>query len=242
MQRDGGLVPRSLLTARANRGEVLTVQSVTELVYLRLRSEILNGSARRALPLNEIALEMGVSTTPVRVAIERLVAEGLVVQASRRGARVAPLSPEDFRDIYAVRRGLEGTAANLGTAAMTDQDRGKMDSLAHALDKIASSSRPAVNEYLDAEWAIHLVCYRAPGYTRLFELIQGYRRQAERYFRIALVDDLNIQTDLEQQHRFVEACLARHPLRAESVAQRLIDWTVEKVGPILEAKNVGLTA
>lgn len=227
---------------RTNRGETLAIQSVTELVYLRLRSEIIDGSARQALPLNEIALEMGVSTTPVRVAIERLAAEGLVVQVSRRGARVAPLSPEDFRDIYAVRRGLEGTAANLGTAAMTDRDRETMTALAQALDAIASRSKPAVSEYLDAEWAIHVVCYRAPGYTRLFDLIEAYRRQAERYFRIALVDDLNIHTDLDQQHRFVEACMARHPLRAESAAQRLIDWTVEKVGPILSAKQAALTA
>src|ERR1035437_10126891 len=71
----------------------LPVASVTEVVYTHLRGQILRDlSPGMPLRLNDLAAELGVSTTPVRVAVEQLRAEGLVIHRRGKGSSVAPLS------------------------------------------------------------------------------------------------------------------------------------------------------
>lgn len=214
---------------------LISATSVTELVYRRLQAQILAGlAAGLPLRLNEIAAELGVSTTPVRMALERLAGEGLVVLSGRRGARVAPLSLTDFRDIYSVRRALEGAAARLGVAQLTDTDLAEMKQLLVECDRIAISADPEVDTYLRIEWQVHEVCYKATGHRRLFKEIQAYRRQAERYFRLVLLDGANLIEDLAHQHAFYEACSTRVPSDSEGMAQLLLDWTVERVAPLIK--------
>lgn len=212
----------------------LAIASVTEVVYSHLRLTILRGMAPgQPLRLNNLAAELGVSTTPVRMALERLAADGLVLQEGRRGATVAPLSLSDFEDIYAVRRCLEGAAARLGSSQITDAEAEVVNSLRQRLDQIGTSPNPEVDMYLDVEWAIHEVCYGACGHSRMLKEIQAFRRQAERYFRLALAEGMNLLDDLQRQRDFCQACLERDPGMAETVATELLDWTVERVAPIL---------
>ena len=221
-------------TIRTSDTGALSIASVTELVYRRLHGQILaQMGPGQPLRLNDIAAELGVSTTPVRMAIERLAADGLVVQAGRKGASVAPLSLPDFRDIYAVRRGLEGVAARLGAPQLTDAAIGQMRFQLDELNRIAQAPNPEVDTYLQVEWEMHEICYRAPGHIRLLKEIQAYRRQAERYFRLLLLENVNLLDDLEQQRDFCEACGQRDPNRSEGSAQLLLDWTVERVAPLI---------
>lgn len=213
---------------------LISSASVTELVYRRLHAQILTRmSPDQPLRPNDIAAELGVSTTPVRTAIERLAADGLVVQAGRRGATVAPLSLPDFLDIYAVRRGLEGAAARLGAPLLTDAALAQMELRLRQLDRIAGAADPEVDAYLQVEWEMHEICYQAPGHRRLLKEVQAYRRQAERYFRLVLLENVNLLDDLEQQRAFHEACTQRDHTRAEESVHMLLDWTVERVAPLI---------
>lgn len=213
----------------------LSIASVTEAVYERMRSQILNDMApRQPIRLNEIAMALGVSTTPVRVAVERLAADGLVVQEGRKGATVAPLSLMDFLDIYAVRRGLEGESAARGAPRLSDGDLSQMTQLLQHLDEIGKGGAPEVDDYLRLEWKMHELCYQASILPRLNKEIDGYRRQAERYFRLVLLDEVNLREDLEHQRAFYASCLSRDGEAAASVARALLDWTVERVAPRLK--------
>jgi DNA-binding GntR family transcriptional regulator len=66
----------------------LEIQSVVDHVYTALRERILSGDLPRASKLRQVSLaeEMGVSRTPLREALRRLAAEGLV--DNRLGARL----------------------------------------------------------------------------------------------------------------------------------------------------------
>ena len=88
--------------------------------YDRLKAEILLGRMPPGFqaPEPEIALRLGMSRTPVREALIRLEAEGLVQLIPRRGARVLPVRAEDMREIYAILTALEPEAA----AALSTQD------------------------------------------------------------------------------------------------------------------------
>ena len=71
--------------------------------------------------LEGLAARYGVSMTPIRQALRRLEAEGLVVSVPRRGARVAPLTVAELEEIQLVRLGLEPFLARHGAEACTDR-------------------------------------------------------------------------------------------------------------------------
>lgn len=213
----------------------LPLSSVTDAVYGRIRTMILRGMAPGApLRLNDLALEMGVSTTPVRVAVERLRSEGLVVHQRGKGSSVAPLSLPDLEDIYAVRTGLEGIAAYQGASQLTDEDVEAMQRHIRRLGDLDHADARQRQTYLVVEWAMHEVCYSAAGHPRLLDEIRSYRRQTERYFRLALAQGINTRDDYDHQVAFCEACTARNPGAAEAQARALLQWTVEQVADFLQ--------
>ncbi|WP_344513206.1 GntR family transcriptional regulator [Dactylosporangium maewongense] len=88
--------------------------SSSNAVYAELRSRFANGDYGPGQRLMEVALaaDLGVSRTPVREAIGRLLAEGLVVPTAR-GVAVAALNEVDAAAIFVLRADLEGLAAQL---------------------------------------------------------------------------------------------------------------------------------
>lgn len=83
-----------------------------ELVYQQLRADIEAGTLAPGTPLGELALvaRTGASRTPVREALRRLAADGLVELAPRQGARVSRVSLRSVRDLYDLRALLEPEA------------------------------------------------------------------------------------------------------------------------------------
>jgi len=91
------------------------VQSVADQVYGVLRERIASGEIERGSRLHQedLAAEFGVSRTPVREALRRLAAEGLVDLFANRGARVATASEEQLRSSYETRLVVEPGAARI---------------------------------------------------------------------------------------------------------------------------------
>ncbi len=89
--------------------------SLVESAYRTMRQRILDNvwsPGHRALE-QELALELGMSRTPVREALIRLQKEGLVEVIPRHGMNVLPVSADDMRDIYEMLTALEAMAAEL---------------------------------------------------------------------------------------------------------------------------------
>lgn len=214
----------------------LEIESVTDAVYRRLRGAIVQGLAPGSpLRLGNISAELGVSTTPVRVALERLASDGLVQRSGRRGATVAPLSLSDFYDIYAIRTGLEGIAARIAAPALSAAAEAAMRQALSDLDYMAQNSGAIdLDAYLNTEWRMRMTCFAASGHRRLLDEIETYRRQAERYLRLVFVDSDSVLADLEYQHLFFSSCTSRDPDAAEQIAQRQLRWTVQRVAPIIQ--------
>ncbi len=86
----------------------------SDLAYARLRAEIIDWTLEPGTPLSEIetAARLGVSRTPLREALSRLSAEGLVT-SSGRTSRVAPLSRRHIVELFELREALETQAARL---------------------------------------------------------------------------------------------------------------------------------
>lgn len=87
--------------------------------YRRLIDEIRRGELAPGARLREIELaeRLGISRTPVREAIRRLEADGLVVHLARQGAAIRSLDGAEVIELYEMRGVLEGTAARLAARA-----------------------------------------------------------------------------------------------------------------------------
>ena len=103
----------------------MTGPSKAEQVHAQLKAEIELGELAPGTPLSELSLvgRTGASRTPVREALRRLAAEGLVDLAPRSGARVSRVSAQSVRDLFEFRQLLEPAAIRQATAtAAADPD------------------------------------------------------------------------------------------------------------------------
>lgn len=103
--------------------------------YRTLLDEIQSGRLAPGAVLGEVeqAARLGVSRTPLREALGRLAADGLVVQQSPRVTVVSDLDAGDIRELFEVRRALEETAARLAAA------RGEAATFATLADEFAGA-------------------------------------------------------------------------------------------------------
>lgn len=111
--------------------------SMVDVAHEQIRQRILDNAwppGHRMLE-QEVALALGMSRTPVREALVRLQAEGLVEVVPRHGMRVLPVSPNDMREIYEVLTALECMAAEqLARRRPTDDELRPLVEATEAMD------------------------------------------------------------------------------------------------------------
>lgn len=141
-----------------------TPRRASERAQAALREEILTGTLAAGAHLGEVELadRLGVSRTPVREALSRLAAEGLVELHPHRGARVATFSEADLDDIFGIRTALEPRATALAAARATAADLDELDELA---GRMLSVGGPGLGQDLDA-----LVALNRRFHARLLEI------------------------------------------------------------------------
>src|SRR5206468_6815116 len=124
-------------------------------VHEHLREEILSGRLGAGAELQEVALstELGVSRGPIREAIGRLAAEGLVTVRPRRGAVVRSLSKDEFLELYQVREALEMMAVRLAVPKLEPDDVAQLEQLIETMS--GHAERGEVAEFFAANVAFH---------------------------------------------------------------------------------------
>ncbi len=125
--------------------KVVTAQTLTDSVASALRNDIVSLALKPGEPLGEadLARRYGVSTTPVREALQRLSNEGLVVLNRYRGAAVVRISAKDVWEIYDLRQTLEPHAVRLAVPRFTDAD------IAHMAELLSKSAVALKNDDLE---------------------------------------------------------------------------------------------
>jgi DNA-binding GntR family transcriptional regulator len=153
-----------------------------EVVYAEIRQRILQGEVEPGGLLNQdsLAIELGVSVTPVREAVRRLEAEGLLQFEAHKTVIVAPVSLTELREIYDVRLQLDPHAARLAAARADAAVLAEIDQLAHA------TPEADVLIQLSRNRAFHRLIYAASGNALLTEILDRLWERTDRY-RIVLL-------------------------------------------------------
>ncbi|MFC8312287.1 GntR family transcriptional regulator [Gordonia sp. NPDC057258] len=193
--------------------------------YAELQRRILTGvlPAGAVIPQAKLAAEIGVSTTPLREAIRRLSAEGMVELEAHRDARVTPVSADEARHLYQVRENLDPLAAALAARTRTAADIAAINNAFDRLSPIASASDV---EALVRHREFHRAVYRASGNPVLIDILERLWDKADRYRVIGLShrgDSPDDRSRVTAEHRAImEAVADGDAERADAVMREHI--------------------
>lgn len=204
-------------------------------VYRALREAISDGSLPANEPLREerLAASLGVSRTPVREALVRLTAEGLIERDGSGRVRISVLSAEDLDEVFALRDALERLAIRY---ACKVQDPAGLSELRriHAASEDAVAADD-VERLLELNTQFHAALNALSGKRRLQNFIELLRDQSRRYRVLALYEESERRQSVAEHGRLIELVAAGKPEDAmallrthfERPRQRLVAY----VGP-----------
>jgi DNA-binding GntR family transcriptional regulator len=155
------------------RFPVERAQRAADQVYRSLRRSIISGELTPGTRLREVevATALRVSRTPVREAVSRLIGDRLVRELPTGGVEVVDASGEIF-EILHIREALEGCAARLAAARVTDAELATLDGLIEATER---THYTAVDERMRLNQEFHLTVAKTSGSQRLFDMVGGFR-------------------------------------------------------------------
>jgi len=155
----------------------------TEDAYERVRNAILDGELAPGTVMSQVALalELGISRTPLREALRMLQSEGLVEAEPNRRVRVAPMSPADLEELCVMRVTLEAEALRLSVPRLTSEDIARLEGFMAEMAHYAE-----VKDY--RRWTVpHSRYHRAltaPAGARMNFVLGQMFDHAERYRRL----------------------------------------------------------
>ena len=111
---------------------------LSEKAYHLIKEKIVRLELKPLSVIDEQALQedLNLGRTPIREALHRLAAEGLVIIAPRRGMFVADISITDLQKVFQVRMVLEGFCARLAAQKATEEQIAQMDAVFEELERV----------------------------------------------------------------------------------------------------------
>jgi DNA-binding GntR family transcriptional regulator len=208
-------------------------QTLAERTYQRLRHEMESGALPQGSRLDERALceRLGVSRTPLRHAIERLVHDGLVQRAPYKGTFVRSLRPAEVENLYIVRSTLEQLAVRLAVERASDDDVAKIRQI--ALQCQSAVARGDANGLSAADQLFHSAIVEASQNDVLIRLLAGLRRQVHAVRTYANEDAGLAKRTVDERVMICEALEARNAELAAALLGAHIDGVRESVRAVL---------
>jgi len=199
-----------------------------------LRRAIVSGAipGGQAIRQEDLAARFGVSRMPVREALRRLEAEGLVDFVPHKGAVVASLSAEDAEEIAAMRVAAETLALRRSLPRLTPED---LDRAAAVLEEMEAETDIA--RFGELNRRFHLTLYAASSGKRLLQHVQSLHDAADRYLRVAITG-LDYESRSAEEHRaLLAACRAGDAGRAQALLATHIESAGRSLGDLLRSQT-----
>jgi DNA-binding GntR family transcriptional regulator len=216
--------------------------------YQALRSGLVLGqyAPGTKLKLDTLQQSLGFSSSPLREALNRLFAEGLVEVDEGRGFRAAQISTEELKELTYLRILLEGDALRHSVLNGDDEWEGRIVSAFHKLrlieERIPETGDAAADVVSNADdWSarhreFHMALLSGSPFPRQKHMCGILYDQAERYRRFARQSPQPRKKAAEHK-KLEEAALGRNADRAVELLVAHIQRTADRVAAILESEK-----
>lgn len=181
----------------------------------------------------DLAQAYGVSRTPVREAMAKLVQEGLVSVFPQAGSFVAHIPYADLAEALVIRRSLEETGARLAA------EQGAPGAVAAVAAALAGARTAAgggdEDAFHRADEAFHAAIAEAASYPGLWRVIQGVKVQVDRVRRLTLPQAGRFERVLDEHEAVLAAIAARDPAAAAAAMGTHIGGLLDDLAEIARA-------
>ncbi len=209
--------------------EVSDKYSLRGRVFTKLREDILAGlyQENEELKENTIALELGVSRTPVREALRQLELEGLITMIPNKGAYVTGITSKDIHDIYMIRSYLEGLCARWACENITEAQIEALDEILYLSDFHARRSH--YEQLVDLDNKFHEQIYKASGSKILNHVLTDFHHYVERVRKLTLAVPERAAKSSQEHAAILDAIRKRDGDLAEALAHEHIVKSMKNI-------------
>jgi DNA-binding GntR family transcriptional regulator len=212
--------------------------SLSEMAYEALKESLLKMDFSQMpeegrLDERELALRLGVSRTPLREAINRLVMEGFLKVVARKGVYIAKKSKQEIIEILVVRAALEGMAARLATEHMTDKDILKLKKIFSPFKQTNVDKN--ILKYADANVKFHEIVLNASQCGKLIELANNLFDHIRMIRFRTITFGERSKKSLKEHLRIIQALETRDPAMAEKRMREHIEGLARHVEENVES-------
>ena len=203
-------------------------------ITTRIREKILAGEYSPGSPLlqDSIAAEFGVSKIPVREALVRLRAEGLIDVEAHRGFRVRPLLAAEVDEVFRLRLALEPAAVGEGARVAKARDQiGARDALRSLNMALAARTMSNIGNLNSAFHLALIVPHRQPV---CFEVLSRLHTLSQRYVRMHLLPVGRMRRATREHNALYEAWAGGDARQARQLTLQHIEETRDELAQFLE--------
>ena len=203
--------------------------TLSQRVYEHLRDEILADHLLPGTELSEVALakELAISRGPIREAMGRLAAEGLITMRPRRRAEVRSLAPQELIDAYQVQEALEVMAVRLLVPRVTEADLSRLEEL---IEQMAEhSAGGAEREFYAASVSCHELLCELSGNPKLQEVHRRLAGEIGRFQHRTLTLRGSTDDSLAEHRAILAAIRLRDADRAAALAEDHIRASAQRL-------------
>ena len=184
-----------------------------EQVAERLRQRILGHQLGAGSWIDEqaLALEFGISRTPLREALKVLATEGLITMKLRRGAYVTEVSERDLSEVFHLLALLEGDAAKTAARVATDEQIADLETLHHQLE-CAVTDR---DRFFAANERFHMRLLEIAGNHWGEQVVKDLRKVMKLNRHHSLFKQGRLEASLQEHRVIMAALIARDAKRVQ---------------------------
>ncbi len=230
------IMPERAVDLNLEIERIIAPANLSEIAYEAIKESLLKMALSRLpdegrLDERELALRLGISRTPLREAIHRLVSEGFLKVVPRKGIYVVKKSTREIVEILIVRAALEGMAARLTTKYATEDDLRKMKEIFSPFDP--ATVKDHTLRYADANIRFHEMVLQISQCGKLIELASNLFDHIRWIrFRAAAFRERHGDTLLEHL-KIIEA----FEMRDADLAEKRMKTHIENLAHYVEEKG-----
>lgn len=186
-----------------------------ETAYCALRDAFTRGefAPGDTVSLRDLAEQLGISMTPVREAVRRLVAEGALIDTPSRTLAVPPFDPRRMQDLKAARLALETLVLDQAMDRIKPVDIARLEAI---LEEASEVGRPRPDLRLNHDF--HFSLYRLGGSEVLLPLVEALWLQYGAYLNLIINQDEAPKVDEHAFHHRLVGALRRGDREAAKAA------------------------